>query len=222
MNRRTWPLLAAVVIALVAAPAGWAHKGNPNYESKLRAVSPPIEGLEVQILNRDDRLELRNRTGETVLIEGYSEDPYVRISADGTVEVNQRSPARYLNEERDGNVDVPPEADKDAPPDWEEVSGTGTFEWHDHRIHWMGEGRPDQVTDEDKRTKVFDWRVPIRVANRPVELTGTLFWTPRDNGGPPLGAIVALAAFALASAVLVVVVRRRRRGARAQDQAEAW
>ena len=81
MNRRAWPLVAAVVTALVAAPPGWAHKGNPNYESTLRSVVPQMEGLEVQILNRDDRLELRNRTGKTVLVEGYNGEPYVRIAA---------------------------------------------------------------------------------------------------------------------------------------------
>ena len=29
----------------------------------------------------------------------------------------------------------------------------------------MGEDKPEQVTDEDKRTKVFDWKVPLRVGD---------------------------------------------------------
>ncbi len=137
--------------------------------------------------------------------------------------MNEHSPATYLNEERSGKVDLPPEADEEAPPDWDEVDGTGVFEWHDHRIHWMGEGKPEQVTDEDKRTKVFDWKVPVRVGSQPVELAGTLFWTPRAGGdGPPLGAILALLGVVVAGGALVIIVRRRRRSAGTAGGGEAW
>ena len=51
---------------------------------------------------------------------------------------------------------------------------------------------PPQVKDEDKRTKVFDWRVPIRVGSQPAQLTGTLFWQPATASGVPTAAIVAL------------------------------
>jgi hypothetical protein len=216
-------LLVAAWLALLATPAAWAHKGNPNYESSLRSATPHVEGLEVQILNRDDRLELRNETGKTVVIEGYNGEPYARLLPDGTVEVNEHSPATYLNKERSGEVDLPPEADENLPPVWDEVSGTGTFEWHDHRIHWMGENKPDQVTNEDERTKIFDWKVPLKVGNQPVELAGTLFWTPRPGGdGPPLGAILALVAVVVGGGLLVVVVRRRRGRPGAPKGGEAW
>jgi hypothetical protein len=215
--------LAVVVAALLPVDAG-AHKGNPNYESKLTAVDPAVEGLELQVLSRDDRLELRNDTGQRVLVYGYSGEPYARILADGSVQVNDRSPATYLNRERNGQVDVPESADKDAPPEWRELDGTGRFEWHDHRIHWMGEGRPDQVQDEDTRTKVFDWEVDLQVGTRPVAAQGTLFWTPTDDGGPPVAAIAALAAVALAGGALVVFVRRQRRASSVQagTEDEAW
>ncbi len=72
-------LLVAAGAALSAAPAAWAHKGNANYESDLRSVTPQVEGLEVQILDRDDRLELRNETGKTVVIQGYNDEPYARL-----------------------------------------------------------------------------------------------------------------------------------------------
>ena len=128
------------------------------------------------------------------------------------MEVNRRSPTHYLNEERYGGTPVPTSADPKAPPQWQTVSRTGRFEWHDHRIHWMSKDTvPPQVKDEDKRTKVFDWRVPIRVGSQRARLTGTLFWQPATASGVPTAAIVALVVLVAATLVLFLVTRRRRR-----------
>jgi hypothetical protein len=213
--------LCTALAWLVALPAiAAAHGGNPDFRSEFRAIQPAVRGLTVQILNYDDRLLLINRTGKTVLLRGYEREPYARLRADGTVEVNRRSPSFFLNEERYG-APVPRDADAKAPPRWSVVSKTGRFESHDHRIHWMSKGtKPPQVKDEDKRTKVFDWRVPIEVGSRPAALTGTLFWAPASSGGIPTAAIVALVALVVLTAVLYMVTRRVR--ARTGKAAEAW
>ena len=85
---------------------------------------------------------------------------------DGTVEVNTDSKAYYINEERDGQVEVPDGVDGKGEPRWEEVARTGRFEWHDHRMHWMSESDPEAVSDKDVRTKIYDWKVPIAVDGR--------------------------------------------------------
>ena len=90
---------ALAALCVLAAPA-LAHEGNPNYRSEVDAISPPVEGLDAEILNFDDRIELRNTGGETIVVEGYRGEPYLRFEPDGTVAVNQRSPATYLNEDR--------------------------------------------------------------------------------------------------------------------------
>lgn len=213
-------VLGAVALALLPAALGAsnaaAHGGNPDFRSEFRAVQPAVPGLSVEVLNYDDRLLLINRTGKTLLVRGYEREPYARVRADGTVEVNMRSPSHYLNEERYGGTPVPDEADPKAAPRWSVVSKTGRFETHDHRIHWMSKGAtPPQVTDEDERTKVFDWRVPIEVGARRAAVTGTLFWEPDSGGGVPTAAIVALVALVLLTLVLFLVSRRvRRRGGR--------
>jgi hypothetical protein len=118
---------------------------------------------------------------------------------------------------------VPRSADPKAPPRWHTVSRTGRFEWHDHRIHWMSKGTvPPQVTDEDKRTKVFDWGVPIRVGSQRAQLAGTLFWQPATASGVPTAAIVALVVLVVATLVLFVVTRRRRAAAAARRPRQAW
>ena len=210
----TWAAAAAVLLA--GAPVALAHEGSPNFLSQVNSVSPQVDGIAVEVLNRDDRLLLRNDSGQTVVIAGYSKEPYARIEADGTVSVNRDSEAYYLNEERDGQVEVPEGVDSKGEPDWEQVSRTGRFEWHDHRMHWMAEDDPEQVKDKDVRTKVFDWEVPIEVGDRSGAIAGTLFWTPVASSGigilPP---VLAFAALVIVVCVAIAAKRRRR-------PSEAW
>jgi hypothetical protein len=215
-------LLGCLAAALLPGAAA-AHGGNEKFRSEFRSIQPPVPGIAVEVLNYDDRLLMVNRTGKTIAISGYEREPYARLRADGTVEVNRRSPTHYLNEERYGGTPVPTSADPKAPPQWQTVSRTGRFEWHDHRIHWMSKDTvPPQVKDEDKRTKVFDWRVPISVGSRRTALTGALFWQPADASGVPAAALVALAALVIVTLVLFVVTRRRRAAAAAGNPRQAW
>ncbi len=226
MARRTILVaaLAALVSALVAASA-FAHAGNPNYESLVNAINPSIKGFSVVVLNGDDRLEAVNNSSQTITFDGYNKEPYVRMAAGGIVSVNVRSPAYYLNNERDGSAPVPDSADPKAPPQWKVVTRDGRYEFHDHRMHWMGSKNPPQVKDTSVRTKINDWTVPLHAGSADGAVTGTLFWRGA-SGGPPTGAFIGLGLFVLAAIALVVVVRRRRgagaEAATAKPQAEAW
>jgi hypothetical protein len=214
MRILTWVAAAAVLLA--GAPVALAHEGSPNFLSQINEVTPAADGLEVQVLNRDDRLLLINSGSSTVLVEGYEGEPYARIEPDGTVSVNTDSKAYYLNEERDGKVAVPEGVDSKGEPRWEEVSRTGRFEWHDHRMHWMSEDDPEVVRDKDVRTKVYDWKVPIAVDGREGAIAGTLFWTPIPSSGLPAALLIGLGLLVVATGVAAVLVLRRR------TRAEAW
>jgi hypothetical protein len=228
MARRT--TLAAALVALAAlilATSAFAHAGNPNYESVVRGVTPPIQGFSVEVLSGDDRLAVANRGSSTVTIGGYNREPYLRLAPDGTVAVNMRSPAFYLNKDRFSGGSVPASADPEAAPDWRVVEHSGRYEFHDHRMHWMAKNVPPQVKDHSARTKVFDWKVPLRTGATTGAINGQLFWRG-SSGGPPAGAFVALAALVLLGAASVVVVRRRRAAATATGtgaavpREEAW
>lgn len=225
-------VVLVVALCAFAASAGCtpavAHEGNPDYESIVRGVTPPIPGFAVEVLNGDDRLEVRNSGASTVAIDGYNEEPYLRLSPDGTVAVNVRSPAYYLNQDRFTGARVPASANAKSRPQWKVVARTGRYEFHDHRMHWMAKSTPDQVTDESARTKIFDWKVPVHAGATSGEISGQLFWRGSD-GGPPAAAFAALAAIVLLGGALVVVVRRRRRrgadasgAGSAAPREEAW
>ena len=170
---------AAVVAAilLVGAPPAVAHEGNPNFRSEITGIAPAADGLTVDVLNFDDSLRLTNDSGKDVVITGYEDEPYARIAADGTVELNRNSTAYYLNDDRFAEAEVPAGIDPADPPDWERVDGSGTLTWHDHRAHWMSTSVPPQVTDESAATKIFDYSIPIEVGGE----------ARRDRGDAHLG-----------------------------------
>jgi hypothetical protein len=243
-------LMLALIGALILVPsaAARAASGQPStqesanpindqgssyhYRTYITSVTPKVPGLSVEVLEFADRLLLRNHTGKTVTVYGYSGEPYVRLLPDGAAEQNVRSPAVYLNTNFYANVTVPPSANASAPAQWQAVDRTGQFEWHDHRIHWMSPVTPPEVKDTGKRTKIFNWSVPIEIGTQPGTIDGELFWVP-ESSKAPAGAIVALIAIVLAGILVVLVVRRgrRRRPSRAAgdgsggdppQQREAW
>lgn len=202
--------LAALGLAM-CAPAAQAHLGNSNYLDTIDRVTPAGRGVSVQVLNFDNNLEVDNHTGQPVVIYGYTGDLYARLLADGTVQVNQHSPAYYLNDDRYATTPVPASANAKAAPQWVTLDKTGRFEWHDHRIHLFTTATPKVVTDKSKRTKIFAWSVPITVGGQAGAIAGTLFWRGQTTGFP-IWALVSMLGIVLAGGAVVVRARRRQAG----------
>ena len=223
-------LLVFAVLSLIAAPApAPAKEESGNLVSEVRAVRPPVPGLELAVVDGDRFLRLENGARAAIVVEGYDDEPYLRFRPDGTVQENIRSPSKYVNEDRYGRKPVPPQAQSGAAPRWRTVSTDGTRQWFDHRIHVMTPGTPQEVRDTSKRTKIFDWRVPITVDGRPVAALGTLTWEPdsSDSGGVSAGLIAGLAVLAAMLAAGAWLRLRRRRGRPAASRPdrsadEAW
>jgi hypothetical protein len=205
---RTLAYAAAVVALLIGAPVAFAHQGNPNYRSVVTSVTPGEKGIEVSVLNFDDRLLMHNTSGQDITILDYQNKPYAQLLKDGTVQVNTNSEAYYLNEDRLGETSVPKGLGSE--PKWKQLSRSSRFEWHDHRAHWMGKSDPPNLKDKSVKTKIDDWTVPIQVADQPGKIVGTLTWVPLEQGGLPLPAIFAFAALLIVLALAVFFIRRRR------------
>jgi hypothetical protein len=217
-RRRRWrgaTALAGAIGALgiaLAAGAPSADAKDAETVSQLRATKPPVSGLELEVVDGDKFLLLRNSTGKQVIVKGYEDEPYLRFLPNKVVEVNTRAPSKYANEDRYALTPLPPQANSDAKPKWQVISRDGSYRWFDHRIHSMERGRPPQVKDESVRTKIFDWAVPMTVGGAQVRALGTLEWVPASSSGSSTGMIVALVAAGLvALAALAFLLTRRRR-----------
>ena len=214
MTRRALPVFAAAaaLVALSMCSSAVAHDGGGarGFRSTVEAIKPAVAGLDVTVRDSDDRLRLRNETGQALVILGYEGEPYL-VFREGRVFRNAHSPATYLNDDRYGKVALPAEADASADPTWEEVAPRETYEWHDHRIHWMSTSLPPKVeAAKDSPHHVFDWEVPATLDGRTLAISGSLVYEPPPDGHPTI-LVLVLAAVVLAAGALVVLRRLSRR-----------
>jgi hypothetical protein len=213
--QKHWVALVATttLIACMPASSASAHAGgNPDYRSVIDRVTPKVPGITFEVLAYDAYFELRDQHGHEVVVYGYEGEPYARVLKDETVQVNERSPAYYLNETRyPVEQEVPPVANAKAPPKWKTVGHSGIFLWHDHRMHYGSTATPPQVTDINRKTKVFDYEIPLRIDGKRGAIDGTLYWVGSPNPSK-LPFIVIGAVIVLGGSALIFVVRRRRQG----------
>lgn len=209
-------------LCLLAAAPSLAHGGDPNYRSEIDSIRPPVEGVRAEVENFDSDLRLVNHSAETVVVEGYEGEPYLRFEPSGLVFVNENSPAAYLNTDRYARAEVPDDVDASAPPRWRLLTDVGEYAWHDHRSHYMGEGVPSVVTDRDVRTEVFAYSIPIEIGGRRGSINGTLYWVGQPNDAPVLPFVALAVVTALLVVVIIIVRRRRRRDADGGARPEAW
>ncbi|HEX6420404.1 MAG TPA: hypothetical protein VFZ77_18025 [Acidimicrobiales bacterium] len=172
LRRAVGAALAGLGALVLTAPPAAADPPQPtDYRATVRGIEPQAGAVEARVVGGDAFLELEVAEGHEVVVLGYGDEPYLRFRADGTVERNRRSEATYLNDDRRGAVDLPAAADNTADPEWEEVADGGAYAWHDHRIHWMGAGRPPGA---EPGGVVQAWTVPLRVDGTPTDVRGDL------------------------------------------------
>lgn len=223
MRRMLVTVLTAVAALMVTAAPASAHsvagQGSTNYKSRIHTITPRVAGLKVEIIEAGSRIKLTNHTGQTVSVLGYSDEPYLRIGADGVFE-NVRSPTLYTNSVRNNPPAPPPEADATAKPRWHRTGGGDVVRWHDHRAHWMGGQDPPVVRRAPGKFHVVNpaWRLKLLVGTRQVTVTGDLVWVPGPSPLPwallalAVGALVVAGAFtrfwrpALAIGTALVIV----------------
>jgi|HubBroStandDraft_3_1064219.scaffolds.fasta_scaffold115049_1 hypothetical protein len=209
----------ATTASTTTQPSPTSESDNPindqgssyDYRSYITSVTPKARGLSLEVLEFADRIVLRNDTGKTVTVYGYSGEPYARVQPNGTTEQNVHSPAVYLNTNFYADVTVPASAAASDPPKWVVIDRTGQFEWHDHRIHWMSPVTPPEVKDKSKRTKIFDWSVPIAVGAQRGAIDGVLYWVPESSKASSAAIVVFVSIMVLGLAFVVWVRRRRSR-----------
>ncbi len=191
--------LVLVPVPVVSAHGGMDTEVTSNYRTLLTGV-PDVDGLNAEIVDISGTIRLTWNGRGTLVVYGYEDEPYLRISERG-VERNTRSPASYLNEDRYASVEKPATADADAAPEWKLISDNPSFQWHDHRNHWMSTVPPARVVaDSDRSHVIFErWEIPIEIDGRRDSISGELAWVPPPSAGwwYTVAGLVALAAAAV-------------------------
>lgn len=207
-----------VMLAAVSSASAHPRTGTARgYTSTVKEIRPSARDVEARVLGGDDRLEVTNRGRRELVVIGYDGEPFVRIDARGVYE-NVRSPATYQSRDRFALVTVPSTADPNAPPEWKKVADGDSYDWHDHRIHWMsGLDAPVIVDATDRRHHIFNWQVPGTVDGARFTIVGSLDWAP-PQGRSRLVLIAPIVALLALAGVAAFWLDRR---ARVQDSEQA-
>ncbi len=199
-----------------AVPEAGAHsaEGSPssNYHTTIDSISPSPKGFAVRVVERGSRLEVRWLSGPPLIVEGYNDDPYLRIGPDGVSE-NRQSTAVYTNRTRDGTGAIP-DVNSDGPPEWVNISAEPVARFHDHRIHYMGSVPPDKVLESPKKRQlVQEFEILIHRGEMGTETTkvvGRVEWIPSPSPMPALVAAGVVAVLIAAAAAWAGVRHDRR------------
>ena len=219
--RRAALAVSAAALALAAAAAAHGPAGGVGYVSSISGLEPPVVGVLTTVLGGDDRLQLVNYSGKTIVVFGYDGEPFLRFTRSGVYE-NVRSPSTYLSRERElANAQVPAYADPTAAARWRKVTRGASFAWHDRRIHWVRSDPPPVVAQAPDETHlIFRWRVPASADGKRFAVTGFLGYRPvsqtaEAEGGrsPWLAATLSVAGVLALGALGVLGARRLRRRA---------
>ncbi len=210
--------LAGALLGVLLAPAvALADPAGPtDYQTEVVGIVPDTPGLAARAIGGDSFFELTVDPAITVdvVVIGYRGEPYLRFRPDGTIEENRLAPTTYLNDDRYGQGEAPPEADPEAEPVWRTVGHGGRWAWHDHRTHWMNSFHPLGAQAGDQ---ILDAVVPLLVGGEAVDIEVISIWRPAPSPLPSIaGAVVGVA---LAGAA--VQVGRTRRALRSRASAVA-
>ena len=198
--RRTLLTLTIALLAIGTSTEPVAAVESSNFRTRMRSAEGLPAGVTVTVIETGNRLELVNGTDIDVTVLGYEDEPYLRVGPQGVFE-NVRSPASYLNRDRQATTAVPEDAEPGAPPEWRKLSSSRTARWYDHRVHWMGAILPPTVRQEqgERHVVIPEWTVSLRHGDRPFAVTGDLVWIPGPDSAPwlllavvPLGAAMLL------------------------------
>jgi hypothetical protein len=203
--------LAGMLLAVAADPVA-AHGGGsdaPYYRTQLASADAQPAGVTVRVDPAGEWIEVAYSGGGTIVILGYLDEPYLRLTAT-TVDENTLSESTYLNQAMFADMPTAT-SEPTVEPKWHRIATSGVARWHDHRIHWMGQTRPPVVAaDPGHPHTVGTWTVHGLAGSTPFDIKGTIEWRGRPQGPPVIVWYLVGGSFAFLIAFSVIHGRARR------------
>ena len=166
-------LLTFGFIAVVPPSGASADPAEPgNTESIVESITPPNPAVKIDIVGGDAFVRMRVERGHTVEMNGYYDEPFVRVDENGDAFVNVASQTHELSRTRYGATSIDDKPTSTADPVWRRESTNGTVLWHDHRVHWMSTAAP-RATDESGL--VQQWTIPMKIDGVATVVAGGLY-----------------------------------------------
>lgn len=175
-------------------------------------------------------LFLTDSGAQPVTVIGRDGEPFARIGPNG-VSVNLRSPTHVDDVVARGERPAQA-ADAAAPPVWQHVSSSQSYDWLEARARYAAADPPPAALERAGPTVLRRWSVPLELGARRLDLAGTIDWVPsadasavlaaertpgsgssHGGGDIPVAWPALAAAAALVAAVAVRYARRSRLGA---------
>jgi len=176
-----------IAVAGVGAAAPVAARGRvgqahgeytPTIVTSFDGVKPGVPGLRVRVI-RDQaaQLEVVNRTGRELSVLAKGGDPFLKIGPRG-VYANVNSTTWYQSGNPDGVSNPPKDARIGGPPRFVRISRKPEWRYFDHRMH-PGTVQVGKSTLRDqRRARLDDWTVPVRLGPTPLKFTGHVEYRP--------------------------------------------
>jgi hypothetical protein len=221
-TRRALGVLTVAALVLLAPAVAEAHPPGPlsvdvaYYRTEITGITPPASGLTATVDPAGEWIELSTTGPGTVIVLGYTGEPYLRLTAN-SAEENQLSATTYLNRSMFADSVPTGQSPANVAPAWKQIGSTGRVRWHDHRIHWMGSARPPTVAaDPTHPHLVGTWTVHVTVESASVDIRGTLRWLGKPANAGWLSGLTAwlaaiLAGLSVCIGVLTVALLRTHR-----------
>ena len=188
-----------------------------RYVHRLTSPAQAAPGVEVGLLGGQavPTITVRNTAAETVTVLGADGEAFLRIT--DTVDANLASPT-WTQVGRALGRTPKVISDPAALPQWERISDGRLASWADYR------SRPPDTEPRVPSGQPIDvkrWTIPLRIGDRPVELTGVTAFEPlrppghgSDDDGSNLVAVAAGIGGVLLLAGTAASSWFRRRGSR--------
>ena len=184
MTRARLRLALALALCLCAlgplAPPADAHGGDNLARPIFERASPPMPGVDIQIVfSVNYEVLLKNTTPTEVTIMADSGEPFLRIGPKG-VFANFISPTWYNSNVPDGLDKFPQGAQPGTgvEPNWKWVSREPSWGWYDHRLHPAERYVSKKIQTANKKTTLGHWRIPVRYGDAQTELAGRFEFEP--------------------------------------------